>query len=204
MLLNAGTTGTPASTPRPPAISKANLSDLIKVALKQSHPTVTVVLNRRVALDGSIPYEVLENDGILAPAKVAAPSCESGPAYILTERGKQTSVSRGWQIYTSLMVIPVGPIQYVPNSAAVDPMPNPLFKGRRDTYDLTFRYRFLGNSNALYLLSLAPAFRWTVSLLNLPDVHLGSGRMRVLLSRWRGVWSLSKIPYFRAPRCGTP
>ncbi len=111
-LLNAGATGTPVSTLRPPAISKANLSDLIKGALKQSHPTVTVVLNRRVALDGSIPYEVLENDGILAPAKVAAPSCDSGPAYVLAERGKHTSVSRGWQISTSLMVIPIWGIQY--------------------------------------------------------------------------------------------
>ncbi len=174
-LVLGATTG--AFRPLPaPAVSNTHLSALIQRALGESDPTVVIVLNQRVEAGAKVPYADL----------------------------KRAAASRGWRVYGDAMAIPVGRLEYVSNSAVIDRRPDPLFRATTDAYDLTFGYRFVGNRNADYLLRFAPSSHWMMRLSNLPSVQMKNGRMKVLLYRWHGVWSLGKIPYYQTPSRGTP
>lgn len=201
-------TAVPLPTGAVPSISNAELGTLIEQNLAANGPMLTVLFGRRVGEHLPSSYVDLARIGFLEQVHVNVSSgCMLGPAYRLTDKGRAEAVARGWHVSEFAMIVPLGKFQYLAHSAIVQP--SGMFKGDKNAFDIVFKYRFVGNANAKYLLGFVPRADWPVSTYySYPSPTLGqigqTSCMKLLLFRSRGVWNVSKMPYYEAPACGMP
>lgn len=189
----ASTPSTNSVTPTPlPSFGPADVPAMTLANLNYNTPRVTLNLNCGLP---SRETHSLERAGILQRDGTARGCGPDGPAsrYAVTERGLQIVATRGWLLGPGYLSIPAGRLVYRTNSFSVE-------EERSHPEWLTYSFRFEGNANYAYLVSIAPAKKWCITafppppILSLADVgHVRARRVLmvrdpdarwVLLNQW--------------------
>lgn len=168
---------------------------LVQENLVYHAPSFGLSLDQLVNADGG--GDDLVGAGVLTAARTQGRVCgEPLARYRLSQDGLRIAGQRGWATEINSLAIPVGRFIYVPGTYAVR-------RGALGSYEITFRFRYVGNSNSRYLLSIGKASDWAtgdgLSLANLGEVLTET----VPLVETRGKWRIGLWHAFSANnRCG--
>jgi hypothetical protein len=185
-------------------ISQAKLAALIDGFLVENAPAVQISLQNHLIGNPPLGYADMVRADLLEEVDASGQPCP-GPAYALTSKGRDEARSRGWSVHDTYATIPLGRFVYEPRSVKVERAPNAF--GQRKVFAITFRYRFYGNANSEFLLTLGPYEHWRLAGYIYPTLTMnrdGSvSTMKLMLSQWKGIWSVGRFPYYEAPPCGS-
>lgn len=194
----------------PPKLSQAVTTQIIEGYLAQNPPVVRFALRKPVGANPPPAYVHLLRAGLL---RISAGNVglEPGPSYELTEKGTREITAGVFRVrrvriiadITDFIEIPVGHFRYLAGSAILTP------KTQQDPDDvrsgfvqITFKYYFAGNANAVDLMNLGPARDWPITDYALLHTTLnGIGRVAkrtITLRPCHGMWLVREWPPYRS------
>ncbi len=181
-----------------PHVPEATLAPLITRFLRENAPKVRIALRYRLGAHPPVRYVDMQRAGLLTSIEAQDPTCNGGPAYALSVKGRSVANALGWSVSSDQVLIPIGRFRYVPGSAKIGAVPAAFrYANSKSTFALTFETRFAANANSRYLLSLGPSEHWPIAEYNVPPTSLpqdgSASRISLMLQRWNGVWQVARF-----------